>query len=118
MTQCYTAALPFLKYTVAGDLFWAAVLFGGAWLVQRLTARRRARRAAPRTLKTCAAYTRPKAAQRAPASDAALPRSCAARLRLGELQADRDHAVVGHRMRHAASTGPSGIDVVWVAAGA
>ena len=34
------AALPFLKYTVAGDLFWAAVLFGGAWLVQRLTARR------------------------------------------------------------------------------
>ena len=39
LTQCYVAALPFLKYTVAGDLFWAAVLFGGAWLVQRLTAR-------------------------------------------------------------------------------
>ncbi len=39
LIQCYVAALPFLKYTVAGDLFWAAVLFGGAWLVQRLTAR-------------------------------------------------------------------------------
>ena len=39
LTQCYVAGLPFLKYTVAGDLFWAAVLFGGAWLVQRLTAR-------------------------------------------------------------------------------
>ena len=39
LVQCYVAALPFLKYTVAGDLFWVAVLFGGAWLVQRLTAR-------------------------------------------------------------------------------
>jgi hypothetical protein len=39
LTQCYTLALPFLKYTIAGDLFWAAALFGGAWLVQRLTAR-------------------------------------------------------------------------------
>jgi hypothetical protein len=39
LVQCYTLALPFLKYTVAGDLFWCAVLFGGAWLVQRLTAR-------------------------------------------------------------------------------
>jgi hypothetical protein len=39
LVQCYTLALPFLKYTMAGDLFWAAVLFGGAWLVQRLTAR-------------------------------------------------------------------------------
>ena len=39
LIQCYTLALPFLKYTIAGDLFWAAVLFGGAWLVQRLTAR-------------------------------------------------------------------------------
>jgi Family of unknown function (DUF6580) len=37
--QCYAMGLPFLKYTIAGDLFWAAVLFGGAWLVQRLTAR-------------------------------------------------------------------------------
>jgi hypothetical protein len=39
LLNCYAAGLPFLKYTVAGDLFWAAVLFGGAWLVQRLTAR-------------------------------------------------------------------------------
>jgi hypothetical protein len=39
LVQCYVAALPFLKYTVAGDLFWVAVLFGGAWLVQRLTTR-------------------------------------------------------------------------------
>ncbi|MSP46710.1 MAG: hypothetical protein EXQ83_12870 [Xanthobacteraceae bacterium] len=39
LIQCYVAALPFLKYTIAGDLFWAAVLFGGAWLVQRLATR-------------------------------------------------------------------------------
>ena len=40
LIQCYTLALPFLKYTVAGDLFWCAAFFGGAWLVQRLTSRR------------------------------------------------------------------------------
>ena len=34
LTQCYVAALPFLEKTVVGDLFWTAVLFGGAWLVQ------------------------------------------------------------------------------------
>jgi hypothetical protein len=39
LIQCYAMGLPFLKYTVAGDLFWAAVLFGGAWLAQRLAAR-------------------------------------------------------------------------------
>lgn len=39
LIQCYVMGLPFLKYTVAGDLFWAAVLFGGAFLVQRLAAR-------------------------------------------------------------------------------
>jgi hypothetical protein len=48
LTQCYVAALPFLKYTLAGDLFWTAVLFGGAWLVQRLTARGVSSEAAPR----------------------------------------------------------------------
>ncbi|HEY6024899.1 MAG TPA: DUF6580 family putative transport protein [Pseudolabrys sp.] len=32
--QCYVAALPFLDKTVFGDLFWTAVLFGGAWVVQ------------------------------------------------------------------------------------
>ncbi len=42
LIQCYAMGLPFLKYTVAGDLFWAAVLFGGAWLVQRLTMRKSA----------------------------------------------------------------------------
>jgi hypothetical protein len=34
LVQCYVAALPFLDKTVFGDLFWTAVLFGGAWLVQ------------------------------------------------------------------------------------
>jgi hypothetical protein len=34
LVQCYIAALPFLDKTVMGDLFWAAILFGGAWLVQ------------------------------------------------------------------------------------
>jgi hypothetical protein len=33
LVQCYVAALPFLDRTVLGDLFWAAVLFGGAALV-------------------------------------------------------------------------------------
>ncbi|MEI8151847.1 MAG: DUF6580 family putative transport protein [Hyphomicrobiales bacterium] len=42
LMQCYAAGLPFLKYTIAGDLFWVAVLFGGAFLVQRLTAQRSA----------------------------------------------------------------------------
>ena len=34
LTQCYIAALPFLDRTVLGDLFWTAVLFGGAWAIQ------------------------------------------------------------------------------------
>ena len=38
LTQCYVAALPFLDKTVLGDLFWTAVLFGGAWLTQRIPA--------------------------------------------------------------------------------
>ena len=36
LTQCYVVALPFLDKTVLGDLFWTAVLFGGAWLLQHL----------------------------------------------------------------------------------
>ncbi len=32
LATCYAAALPFLPQTVIGDLFWAAVLFGGAAL--------------------------------------------------------------------------------------
>jgi hypothetical protein len=39
LIQCYVAALPFFKQTVAGDLFWTVVLFGGAFLVQHLHAR-------------------------------------------------------------------------------
>jgi hypothetical protein len=31
---CYAAALPFLPQTIVGDLFWAAVLFGGGALVR------------------------------------------------------------------------------------
>lgn len=34
LTQCYVAALPFLEKTMLGDLFWTAVLFGGAWAVR------------------------------------------------------------------------------------
>jgi hypothetical protein len=44
LATCYAAALPFLPQTVIGDLFWAAVLFGGAALVQ--LAPRLARRSA------------------------------------------------------------------------
>jgi hypothetical protein len=38
LVQCYVAALPFLDKTVLGDLFWTAVLFGGAWLIQHVPA--------------------------------------------------------------------------------
>jgi hypothetical protein len=38
LAQCYIAALPFLEKTVTGDLFWTAILFGGAWLVQHAPA--------------------------------------------------------------------------------
>jgi hypothetical protein len=38
LTKCYVLALPFLDRTVIGDLFWTAVLFGGAWLVQNAPA--------------------------------------------------------------------------------
>lgn len=34
LVTCYVAALPFLKYTIAGDLFWAGALFGGYRLLQ------------------------------------------------------------------------------------
>ena len=45
LVQCYAMGLPFLKYTVAGDLLWNAVLFGGAWLVTRMRPRPLAARA-------------------------------------------------------------------------
>jgi len=38
LVTCYIAALPFLKYTIAGDLFWAVALFGGYWLTQNIVA--------------------------------------------------------------------------------
>ena len=34
LAECYVAGLPFLDKTVLGDLFWTAILFGGAWLLQ------------------------------------------------------------------------------------
>jgi len=43
LVQCYVAALPFLDKTVLGDLLWTAILFGGAWLVQRTPVLARAR---------------------------------------------------------------------------
>jgi hypothetical protein len=41
LAACFVAALPFLHLTVAGDLFWSAALFGGAFLVQYASARLR-----------------------------------------------------------------------------
>ena len=38
LARCFIAALPFLQNTLAGDMFWTAVLFGGASLVQGLPA--------------------------------------------------------------------------------
>lgn len=42
LTRCYVLAVPFFQHTVAGDLFWTAALFGGAWMIQHtpLLARR------------------------------------------------------------------------------
>jgi len=36
LAACYAAALPFFANTVAGDLFWNAVLFGGLYAVSRV----------------------------------------------------------------------------------
>lgn len=36
LIKCYTAALPFLRYTVGGDLFWGALLFGGYRLARMI----------------------------------------------------------------------------------
>ncbi|HEX3725314.1 MAG TPA: DUF6580 family putative transport protein, partial [Pirellulales bacterium] len=34
LVECYTAALPFFKYTLAGDLFWSLILLNGyRWAV-------------------------------------------------------------------------------------
>jgi hypothetical protein len=39
LVACYVAALPFLQRTIVGDLMWAVALFGGAWLVKKITGR-------------------------------------------------------------------------------
>ena len=39
LLECYVAALPFLKYTAAGDLFWSIALFGGWALLRRRAGR-------------------------------------------------------------------------------
>jgi hypothetical protein len=36
LVRCYTAAFAFLKYTLAGDLFWSAVIFGAYGLATYL----------------------------------------------------------------------------------
>jgi hypothetical protein len=36
LAACYTAAIPFFQNTLAGDLFYSALLFGGFALLQRL----------------------------------------------------------------------------------
>jgi hypothetical protein len=41
LSACYLAALPFFKNTVAGDLFWTCVLFGGRELLRALPPMRR-----------------------------------------------------------------------------
>jgi hypothetical protein len=39
LSQCYVAALPFFQQTLIGDLAWAVVLFGGAFLVRKIASR-------------------------------------------------------------------------------
>ncbi len=36
MMECYTAALPFFRNSLLGDVGYSALLFGGYWLLQRL----------------------------------------------------------------------------------
>jgi hypothetical protein len=36
LARCYLAALPFFQYTIMGDVFWTAALFGAWWLAQSL----------------------------------------------------------------------------------
>jgi hypothetical protein len=44
LAACYGAALPFLKNSLAGDLFWTCALFGGYGLLRAGSAKARARR--------------------------------------------------------------------------
>lgn len=47
LSSCFTAAIPFFQNTVAGDLFYAGILFGGFALVERLVPRLKAGEAQP-----------------------------------------------------------------------
>ena len=49
LTACYLAAIPFFQNTVAGDLFYSGLLFGGFALAERLVPAIRERRAAVAT---------------------------------------------------------------------
>jgi len=42
LASCYVAAVPFFQNTVAGDLFYAALLFGGFTIAEKLVPRLRA----------------------------------------------------------------------------
>ncbi len=41
LAQCYTAALPFFRYTITGDLFFSVILFGSYALAMSLAPARR-----------------------------------------------------------------------------
>jgi len=41
LAACYVAAIPFFQNTVAGDLFYSALLFGGFALIERAVPRLR-----------------------------------------------------------------------------
>jgi hypothetical protein len=47
LSACYVAAIPFFQKTVAGDLFYATLLFGGFKIAELLMPRLRARAAQP-----------------------------------------------------------------------
>jgi len=47
LAACYVAAIPFFQNTIAGDLFYAAVLFGGFALLERAVPALRAERRPP-----------------------------------------------------------------------
>jgi hypothetical protein len=47
LLACYTAAIPFFQNTVAGDLFYSVLLFGGFALAQHLLPKLRAGEAQP-----------------------------------------------------------------------
>jgi hypothetical protein len=47
LASCYVAAVPFFQNTVAGDLFYSALLFGGFAIAERLVPRLRAAQPQP-----------------------------------------------------------------------